>query len=224
MVAKQFEATLVWMHEEPLQPGASVLLQHGAAQVPVRVLSIVHRIKPDSYEAEPVSRLALNEIGLVRLETARALVFDKYRDNRQTGSCILIDRIHNFTLAAGMIEQAVNVGLESAPVTPVERLQRYGHRPGVIMCPSTSFLKALERELFDRGAAVVLLETAPSSIQLQQLLANGLLVLAPPLPIVERKGVDWIEKRETTAIQETVRDTLSELKCRRLLLSREEGI
>ena len=234
MVAPVLEATLVWMHEEPLHPGASVLLQHGAARFPARVLSIAHRIKPDTYDTEPASQLALNEIGLVRLETARALVFDKYRDNRQTGSCILVDRIHNFTLAAGMVERALRQepacarhgkdGVEAAPVTPIERLQRYGHRPALVMCPATPFSKALERALFDRGAAVVLLQSAPSSLQLQQLFANGLLVLTPPLPIAELNGIDWIQMKGTNVIAESVRETLRELEARRLLVSREEGI
>src|SRR5262249_3500063 len=105
LVAPQFEATVVWMHERPLEPGASVLLQQGAMRVPGRVREIVHRTAPDTYEAEPASQLGLNEIGLVRIETARALVFDEYRENRQTGAFIIIDRIDNFTLGAGMVTQ-----------------------------------------------------------------------------------------------------------------------
>src|SRR5262249_52191555 len=105
LVSPQLEATLVWMHEQPLEPGASVLLQQGATRVPARVREIVHRINAETYEAEPASQLALNEIGLVRVETARALVFDAYHENRQTGAFILVDRIDNFTLGAGMLAQ-----------------------------------------------------------------------------------------------------------------------
>jgi hypothetical protein len=72
----------------------------------------------------------------------------------------------------------------------------------------------LERALFDRGAAVILLETVPSKLHLQQLLANGMLVLAPPLPIAELENIDWIETNETAAIRESVLETLSRLEDR----------
>src|SRR5262249_18669468 len=152
LVSPQFEATLVWMHEHPLEPGAGVLLQHGATRVPARISEIVQRIDPGTYKAQHASQLALNEIGLVRMETARALVFDKYRDNPQTGSFILIDPINSFTLAAGMVAQAsvpqpalrddVDGEFHSAPVTPAERLQRYGHRPAVVISRSEPLRKA----------------------------------------------------------------------------------
>src|SRR5204863_2351592 len=70
---------------------------------------IVQRVDPETMVARPASQLALNEIGLVRLETGRALVFDRYRDNRQTGAFVLIDRIGNTTLGAGMVEQAIDI-------------------------------------------------------------------------------------------------------------------
>jgi sulfate adenylyltransferase large subunit len=108
-VASQMEATLVWMHEQPLQPGAGLLLQQGPTLVNARLREIVHRIDPATMAAKPASQLALNEIGLVRLETARPLVFDRYRDNRQTGAFVLIDRLGNTTLAAGMVEQAIEI-------------------------------------------------------------------------------------------------------------------
>src|SRR5262249_34426723 len=110
MVAPQLEATLVWMHERPLEPGTSVLLQHGATRIPARVQEIIHRIDPNTYAAEPARQLGLNEIGLVRVETARALVFDRYRENRQTGAFIVIDGTDNFTLGAGMVTQTVLPG------------------------------------------------------------------------------------------------------------------
>src|SRR5215813_11211204 len=139
LVSPHLEATVVWMNERPLEAGAGVLLQHGATRVPARVGEIVYRVDPDTYEIRPAAQLALNEIGPVRVETARALVFDPYHENRQNGSFVFIDRIDNFTLGAGMIEQVVvaqpavrdETGdvFEAAPVTPAERLQRYGHRP-----------------------------------------------------------------------------------------------
>jgi sulfate adenylyltransferase large subunit len=103
-VAHQLEATVVWMHERPLVPGANVLLQQGATHVSARIAEILYRVDPETYATQPARELSLNEIGLVRVESGRPLVFDAYRANRQTGSFILIDPIHNATLAAGMVE------------------------------------------------------------------------------------------------------------------------
>ena len=230
-VAPRLEATLVWMHERPLEPGASVLLQQGATRVPARIRDIVHRIDPETYEAEPASQLALNEIGMVRVETARALVFDGYRENRQTGAFILIDRIDNFTLGAGMVTQLMltepalrhETGGEfgSAPVTPAERLQRYGHRPAVVISRSEPLLKALERALFAGGAAVALLETLPAKSQLRELLTNGLILLAPFSTAEDLEGADWIEAVQSASISESVHLTLKELERVGLFVSRK---
>ena len=239
LVSPQLEATVVWMHERSLEAGASVLLQHGATRVPARVGEIVHRVDPETYEARPASKLALNEIGLVRVETARALVFDPYRENRQTGSFVLIDRIDNFTLGAGMLEQVVvaqpalhdETGgvFEAAPVTPAERLQRYGHRPAVVLSRSEPLRKALERALFSRGAVVATLDVIPAKTQVRELLGNGLILLAPFSTTEELEGADWIEAVERPSITESVHLVLSELERLGLLLSRkllgrEEGV
>jgi hypothetical protein len=166
---------------------------------------------------------------VVRLETVHALVFDRYRDNRQTGSFILIDRIHNFTVAAGMLERAVLASPAScdetsnkfyaAPITPAERFERYGHRPAVVVSRSETLRKAVERALFARGAAVVALEALPSNPQLRGLLANGLILLAPPAPW-KLKGVDYIEAAEAESVRESVPTTLRELERRGVLVSR----
>jgi sulfate adenylyltransferase large subunit len=231
MVAPQLEATVVWMHERPLEPGASVLLQHGATRIPAQVREIVHRIDPDTYEAESAPQLELNEIGLVRVETARAVVFDRYCENRQTGAFIVIDPIDNFTLGAGMVTQTVlhgqtrrhktDVEFSSAPVTPGERLQRYGHRPGVVICRSQPLRTALERTLFAGGAAVAVLETPPVKSQVRELLTNGLILVTPFSTPGELEGADWIEAIEAESIRESVHLTLRELERAGVLISRE---
>src|SRR5262249_37760057 len=159
---------------------------HGATRVPARVRDIVQRIDPETYEAKAASQLALNEIGLVCVETGKALVFDSYRENRQTGAFILIDPIDNFTLAAGMVNQMTltepairtgpNVEFSSSPFTPAERLQRYGPRPAVVVSRSEPLLKALERALFRGGAAVAVLKTLPDKAQVRELMAAGLIL------------------------------------------------
>jgi sulfate adenylyltransferase subunit 1 (EFTu-like GTPase family) len=225
-VSAQLQATIVWMHEQPLQPGASVLLQQGAMRVPALIKQITHRINPETYEAEPASELALNEIGVVEAEANHPLVIDRYRDNRQTGSFILIDRIDNFTLAAGMVDRIHTPqpslprqprASYSAPVTAAERLRRYGHRAAVVVARTETLRRALERALFARGAAVIVLKTLPDVPQLLDLLANGLLLLAPPQ--ARPDGVQWIEADERTVVNESINAVLHELERRGLLLS-----
>jgi sulfate adenylyltransferase large subunit len=243
LFSPQLEATLVWMYERPLEPGASMLLQQGATLVPAKVREIIHRIDPETYEAEPASQLALNEIGLVRVETARALVCDAYRENRQTGAFVLIDRIDNFTLGAGMLAHVLQTEpaarhhaadgaggeFNSAPVTPAERLKRYGHRPAVVVSSSEPLRKALERVLFDRGAAVAVLEALPAKAQLRELLANGLILVAPLSTAGELEGADCIEAVEANSVKESVRLVLRKLERMGVLVShrfvlRKEGI
>jgi sulfate adenylyltransferase subunit 1 (EFTu-like GTPase family) len=145
-VASRFEASVVWMHEKPLQPGAEVLLQQGTTRVPALVREIVHRVDPETVVARPAADLSLNEIGRVRIESLCPLVFDRYRDNRQTGAFVLIDRIGNSTLAAGMIE-----GTDVAVTQPDDD-------SGLIEVLETQrlreFLEAAFRELTRRGAVV----------------------------------------------------------------------
>ena len=181
-VAQQIEAAVVWMHEQPLQPGAALLVQHGTARVLARVREIVHRIDPETYTIEPAAGLALNEIGLVRLEAARALVFDPYQQSRQTGSFVLIDPVANHTLGAGMIERAVKPKpvFSAEPVSAAERRERYGHRAALVVSRTETRRRALERALFARGAAVVVLQAMPPAAVLRDLLANGLIVIVPP--------------------------------------------
>jgi sulfate adenylyltransferase subunit 1 len=219
------------MHERPLKPGSNVLLHHGTAQIAAHVKEIVYRINPETFDTERASQLALNEIGLILVETARATPLDRYRDNRRTGSFVLVDRIDNFTLAAGMVERAIvpqpalrqEVSPESlsAPVTPAERLQRYGHRAGLVISRSKVLRQALERALFERGAAVVVVETPPRKVQLCELLASGLMVLSSPPPTTaDLDGVDWIEAPERMSIGESICEVLKELERLDLLVSR----
>jgi sulfate adenylyltransferase large subunit len=228
-VGSQFEATLVWMHEHPLGVGEQLLLQHGSTRVTAWVREILHRINPVTYQPDTSSQLALNEIGTVRLETARTLVFDRYAENRQTGSFVLIDPVDNFTLAAGMVERsaapapalrlATCGGL--AAVAPAERRQQYGHGPAVVVSPSSAVLFALQRALLERRAITVLLQTLPPPALLRDLLANGLIVLAPSASPVDLDGIAWIEAVPEGPPKESARAVLREFERRGVQLSRD---
>jgi len=102
----EFEATICWFSEKPLTDGARLRLKHTTRSTPVRVTGISGTLDVGTLEVGNATEIALNDIGLVHLATADAIVVDDYRDNRVTGSFILIDEVTNATVAAGMIGHA----------------------------------------------------------------------------------------------------------------------
>jgi sulfate adenylyltransferase large subunit len=113
-IAKAFEATLVWFDGHALDSAHDYLVKHTSQTVPARVEKVKHLINVATLESEAATSLAMNEIGVVRIATAKPLFFDPYQDNRSTGSFILIDRKTNATAGAGMILGAVEGSGESA--------------------------------------------------------------------------------------------------------------
>jgi sulfate adenylyltransferase subunit 1 len=97
------EAHLVWMSDEPLQPGQLYLVKTATAVTPGRVTRVEYVVDVNTLEQKQVPTLGLNGIGVVRLELDRPVSLDPYRENRATGSFILIDRFSNATVAAGMV-------------------------------------------------------------------------------------------------------------------------
>ena len=118
VAARAIEATMVWFDAQAAGSGGHYLIKHTSQIVPARVESVEYRVNVNTLQAEPVRRLAMNEVGVVRIATARPLFFDPYRENRGTGAFILIDRQTNATAAAGMIVSAHRGGPESAAGSP----------------------------------------------------------------------------------------------------------
>jgi len=106
-VADQFETTLVWMHEEELLPGRSYLLKIGAQTLTASVMEIKYQVNVNTLEHVAAKTLGLNGIGVCTLNLDRAIGFDPYAENRDTGGYILIDRLTNATVAAGMLHFAL---------------------------------------------------------------------------------------------------------------------
>jgi sulfate adenylyltransferase large subunit len=132
-VGQNFEAELVWMDERPLDPGRVYLLKHSTRTV----------------TAEVNHALVLNQIGSVQITTARPLVFDRYGENRGTGSFILIDPATQFTCGAGMITDPLRQTSEAhnAPLSFAERLAHIARRAGSDAEAAELVRKALEEML-----------------------------------------------------------------------------
>jgi bifunctional enzyme CysN/CysC len=135
-VADQFEATLVWMAEEPMYPGRPYLLKIGTRTVNATVTEPKYRVQVNTLEHLAAKQLELNEIGVVNLSLDRAVAFDPYKDNRETGGFILIDRMSNATVGAGMmhfaLRRAHNIHLQHLAVDKAARADLKGQRPCVV--------------------------------------------------------------------------------------------
>ena len=106
VAASQIEATVVWMHTEPLHLQRPLLIKHTTRAVRAQVLALHHRIDPNTLEHQSADSLELNAIGQVSIRLFRPLLCATYRANRTTGAFILIDPVTHATVAAGMITEA----------------------------------------------------------------------------------------------------------------------
>jgi bifunctional enzyme CysN/CysC len=114
-VADQFEAKLVWMVDEPMHPGRSFWMKNGAKTVNATVTKVKHQTDVNTLEKLAAEKLTLNAVATCNISTDAPLVFDPYSENKATGGFILIDRLTNNTVAAGMIDFALR---RSKNVTP----------------------------------------------------------------------------------------------------------
>jgi sulfate adenylyltransferase subunit 1 len=105
--AKEFSATVVWMHENELETGREYFIKHGSKMTTGHAQNIVSKYDVNTMEKQPSSQLAVNDIGTVDFVVGEVLHFDAYDDNQGTGAFIIIDRISNVTVGAGMITHAL---------------------------------------------------------------------------------------------------------------------
>jgi len=167
------DAMLVWMSEEEMAPGRQYLMQTSSGISNASINAIRHRVEINTLEREPASSLGLNDIAHCAVSSDRELRFDPYTSNRQTGSFILVDRLSNATVAAGMIlgassswDQSPEASLtrQVSSITPEERQARFGQRPctvlltGLSAAGKSTLASALERRLFDRGRTTIRLD------------------------------------------------------------------
>jgi bifunctional enzyme CysN/CysC len=135
-VADQFQATVIWMDDEPMLPGRPYMLKLGSRTVSATITEPRYKVNVNTMEHLAAKQLELNEIGVCNIALDRVVPFDAYSDNRDTGGFILIDRITNNTVGAGMLHFALrrshNIHLQHVDVTKEARAQRLGQRPVVL--------------------------------------------------------------------------------------------
>ncbi|MEQ8784839.1 MAG: sulfate adenylyltransferase subunit CysN [Pirellulaceae bacterium] len=179
-VGRRFDATLVWMSQQPLVPGKSYWFKQTTSRTTAEVEHLSYRIDVNTLNWVEASSLQLNEIGCCRIVLHAPIAYDAYRHNRRTGAFILVDRVTHETVAAGMIlapesdalagnHWNVNLRSQQLQITPSritsrQRRQRYGHAAATLLLTGlsgagkTTLGFALEERLFDAGYSVTMLD------------------------------------------------------------------
>jgi bifunctional enzyme CysN/CysC len=167
-VASQFEATIVWMHEEPMLQGRAYLMKSGTRTVTATITPLKHKINVNTLDELPAERLELNDIGVCELELDRPIPFEPYAENRELGGFILIDRLSNSTVGAGLINFALrrsqNVHWQALDVNKQLRARQKGQRACVLWLTGLSgagkstIANRIEKRLAAEGRHTYLLD------------------------------------------------------------------
>ena len=181
-ISHDFDAMLVWMSADAMVPGKTYLFKHTTQTASGYIESLRYRVDVNTLHRTPAPDLQLNEIGRCTITLSQPIYFDPYRRNRSTGAFIVVDRISNVTVAAGMItaretdqrgrqapweieqsQEAVAVSGVN-PVTVAERQARLGQTPATVLLTGlsgsgkTTLARGVERALFDTGRTAVVLD------------------------------------------------------------------
>lgn len=167
-VTDQFQANMVWMSAKPMLPGRPYVIQQGTQRTNAQISTIKHRLGMDSLEKMSARQLELNDVAVVNISTSKPLVIESYDTNPRLGSFILIDRISNETVGAGMIEfglhRAQNIHWQSINVTKEQRSSAKGQKAcclwftGLSGSGKSTVANALELRLQERGSHTYILD------------------------------------------------------------------
>jgi bifunctional enzyme CysN/CysC len=167
-VADQFTANVVWFDENALIPGRSYILRTETDQASATITDLKYRINVNSFAEEPAAELAMNEVGVCEISAQAPIAFDSFGQNRATGSFILIDRITNATVGAGMflhpLSRAANIHWQSLEIDKQARAAQKGHKPAVLWFTGLSgsgkstIANLLEKKLHHAGKHTYILD------------------------------------------------------------------
>lgn len=164
----QFQARIVWMNEQAALPGRSYLLKLGAQSVPVTLSTLKHRTDVNTFEKLAANTLEMNEVGTVTLSTDRPIAFEAYGTSPEMGGFILIDRLSNQTMAAGVIDfglrRGQNLSYQHFDVTREVRARQKNQEPYIVWFTGLSgsgkstIANLLEKRLTAEGRHVYVLD------------------------------------------------------------------
>ncbi len=167
-VSDQFEVNIVWMDQGPGYLGRSFWLKLGTTQVNAHITAIKHKINISTFEHMAATQLELNDLSVVTMKTDRPIAFERYQDCAPMGAFILIDRMSNHTVAAGMIDfalrRAKNVHRQQLEIDKPARRTLNGHTSRVLWFTGLSgsgkstIANALEKALHTQGIRTYVLD------------------------------------------------------------------
>ena len=167
-VADQFAANIVWFDEHPLLPGRSYLVRTETDQVNATITELKYRVNVDNLVHEAAKSLELNEVGVCNVSVQAPLAFDSFADNKVTGAFVLIDRLTNATVGAGMIlhplRRAANIHWQALDVSKASRSELKHQRPAVLWFTGLSgsgkstIANLLEKKLHASGRHTYMLD------------------------------------------------------------------
>ncbi|WP_430470650.1 sulfate adenylyltransferase subunit CysN [Thalassospira lucentensis] len=134
--ADQFEARIIWMHDDPLLPGRPYLIKMGAQVTNAQISDLKYKVNVNTLEHMAGKTLELNEVGIANISADKALAFDPYDDNRHSGRFIIIDRFTNATVGAGMVNhslrRATNIKWQEMDINKQARAYQKGQKSAVL--------------------------------------------------------------------------------------------
>ena len=167
-VADECAPNLVWFVDHPLLPGRSYILRTETDQVSATITELKYRVNVNDFAHEAAKSLDMNEVGVCNLSTRAPIAFDPFAENRTTGAFILIDRISNATVGAGMIQhslrRAENIHWQSLDVGKRGRSDLKNQRPAVFWFTGLSgsgkstIANLFEKKLFATGRHTYILD------------------------------------------------------------------
>ncbi|MDA7945999.1 MAG: sulfate adenylyltransferase subunit CysN [Hyphomicrobiaceae bacterium] len=135
-ISDQLAAHVIWMDRQPMLPGRKYILKSGSQQASASISTLKYKLNVDNLEHQAGKNLDLNEVGYCNLSLDRPLVFDAYRNDREMGGFILVDRLTNMTVGAGMIEfglrRATNIQWQKLDIDKAIRAEQKGQKPCVL--------------------------------------------------------------------------------------------
>ena len=157
LIATTLRSSIVWMADQPLVPGKLYDFKLGTQTVPGKVHHFNHRVDINTLEVSEIDALELNGIGDAVIQFDAPVAFDEYTDSRFTGALIIIDRLTNVTVGAGMVEEAVAELDQDTVVSAEDRAARLGQKPAVIALANSVLAQsdALERLLLRQGVVAL---------------------------------------------------------------------
>ncbi len=216
IISRELEVMLVWMSDQPLRLNHPYLMKFGPRQIPVTVEKLLYRLNVNTLHREHDEELGLNAIGRVIIESRQPVCYDPYVVNRSTGRLILIDRVTNATLAAGMI-----LARHSATIGELntDRTAATVRRPGAVVrlneleaSPAESTMESLTQLLWDNGFQVLAItprmiskalgdeadQREAADVLARYAQADGQIVLLHPDVPLARETRQWIGRLDAS--------------------------